>query len=129
MDVSVQAKVLNLLEDLKKELGLTYIFISHDLAVVKYVSDRMMVMRSGKMIQIGENADEILHSARKVGYKNIDRYGDLQSALDGAYDEAVKRGADTVLFSPASKSFDEYESYAERGKKFDECVVKLRLSK
>ena len=58
MDVSVQAKVLNLLEDLKKELGLTYIFISHDLAVVKYVSDRMMVMRSGKMIQIGD-ADEI----------------------------------------------------------------------
>ena len=78
---------------------------------------------------VGENADEILHSARKVGYKNIDRYGDLQSALDGAYDEAVKSGADTVLFSPASKSFDEYESYAERGKKFDECVVKLRLSK
>lgn len=58
LDVSVQAKVLNLLEDLKKELGLTYIFISHDLAVVKYVSDRMMVMRSGKMIQIGD-ADEI----------------------------------------------------------------------
>lgn len=86
--------------------------------------------RSVKYIAtVGENADEILHSARKVGYKNIDRYGDLQSALDGAYDEAVKRGADTVLFSPASKSFDEYESYAERGKKFDECVVKLRLSK
>ena len=58
LDVSVQAKVLNLLEDLKKELGLTYIFISHDLAVVKYVSDRMMVMRNGKMIQIGD-ADEI----------------------------------------------------------------------
>lgn len=58
LDVSVQSKVLNLLEDLKKELGLTYIFISHDLAVVKYVSDRMMVMRNGKMIQIGDT-DEI----------------------------------------------------------------------
>lgn len=66
LDVSVQAKVLNLLADLKKEMGLTYIFISHDLAVVKYVSDRMMVMRGGKMIQIGE-ADEI-YSAPQDGY-------------------------------------------------------------
>lgn len=58
LDVSVQATVLNLLNDLKKEFQLTYIFISHDLAVVKYMSDRMMVMRKGEIEQIGE-ADEI----------------------------------------------------------------------
>ncbi len=58
LDVSVQAQVLNLLSDLKEELGLTYIFISHDLAVVKYFSDRMIVMRKGKVIQIGE-ADRV----------------------------------------------------------------------
>ncbi|MEE1093935.1 MAG: ABC transporter ATP-binding protein, partial [Bacteroidales bacterium] len=55
LDVSIQAQVLNLLADLKREFGLTYIFISHDLAVVKYVSDRMIVMRKGKVIQIDES--------------------------------------------------------------------------
>tara|TARA_B100001250_G_scaffold208643_1_gene179084 strand:- start:1879 stop:3660 length:1782 start_codon:yes stop_codon:yes gene_type:complete len=58
LDVSVQAQVLNLLNELKKELGLTYIFISHDLSVVKYMSDRMVVMQKGKIEEMGD-ADEI----------------------------------------------------------------------
>ncbi len=58
LDVSVQAQVLNLLNELKKELGLTYIFISHDLGVVKYMSDRIMVMRGGKMEEFGD-ADQL----------------------------------------------------------------------
>ena len=49
LDVSVQAQVLNLLNELKEEFGLTYIFISHDLSVVKYMSDRMVVMQEGKL--------------------------------------------------------------------------------
>lgn len=60
LDVSVQAKVLNLLNELKREFGFTYIFISHDLSVVKYMSDRIMVMKEGKIIEIG-NADEIYY--------------------------------------------------------------------
>jgi peptide/nickel transport system ATP-binding protein len=58
LDVSVQAQVLNLLNELKREFGFTYIFISHDLSVVKFMSDRMMVMKDGNLLEIGE-ADQV----------------------------------------------------------------------
>jgi peptide/nickel transport system ATP-binding protein len=58
LDVSVQAQVLNLLNELKKEFKFTYIFISHDLSVVKFMSDRMVVMQKGKIEEIGD-ADDI----------------------------------------------------------------------
>tara|TARA_B100000886_G_scaffold340365_1_gene309461 strand:+ start:549 stop:2330 length:1782 start_codon:yes stop_codon:yes gene_type:complete len=63
LDVSVQAQVLNLLNDLKQDFGLTYIFISHDLSVVKYMSDRMVVMQNGKIEEMGD-ADQIYLEAK-----------------------------------------------------------------
>ena len=61
LDVSVQAQVLNLLNELKEDFGLTYIFISHDLSVVKYMSDRMVVMENGKIEEMGD-ADQIYNN-------------------------------------------------------------------
>lgn len=63
LDVSVQAQVLNLLEDMKQRYGLTLLFISHDLSVVKNVSDRIIVMYLGKACEIG-NADELYEHPR-----------------------------------------------------------------
>jgi peptide/nickel transport system ATP-binding protein len=64
LDVSVQAQVLNLLKELQAEFGLTYIFISHDLSVVKFISDRIMVMNQGKNEEMS-TAEEIIHNPQR----------------------------------------------------------------
>ena len=61
LDVSVQAQVLNLLNDLKKEFGFTVIFISHDLSVIRYISDRIMVMSNGEIVETGKAEDIYQH--------------------------------------------------------------------
>jgi peptide/nickel transport system ATP-binding protein len=64
LDVSVQAQVLNLLQDLQDEYHLSYIFISHDLAVVKYISDRVMVMNEGELVEVADS-DEIYRNPQQ----------------------------------------------------------------
>ena len=61
LDVSVQAQVLNLLNDLKRELGITYLFITHDLSVARFMSDRLLVMSQGKIVESGPAADVYAH--------------------------------------------------------------------
>lgn len=70
LDVSVQAQVLNLINDLKREFGFTVIFISHDLSVVRYISDRIMVMNKGRIEESGP-ADDIYFNPQSVYTKNL----------------------------------------------------------
>ena len=70
LDISVQAQVLNLLNELKDDFGFTYIFISHDLAVVKFMADQLIVMNEGKIEEIGD-ADEIYANPSKEYTKKL----------------------------------------------------------
>lgn len=70
LDVSVQAQVLNLLNRLKRDFGFTYIFISHDLSVVRFMSDRILVMYNGKPVELGD-ADEIFNNPKNDYTKKL----------------------------------------------------------
>jgi peptide/nickel transport system ATP-binding protein len=70
LDVSVQAQVLNLIRELQKEFNLTYIFISHDLSVIKHISDRMMVMNKGEIVEISD-PDEIYNHPKEEYTKRL----------------------------------------------------------
>ena len=70
LDISVQAQVLNLLNDLKNNLGLSYLFISHDLSIVKHMSDRVMIMREGEIIEIQE-ADDLYRNPKNNYTKKL----------------------------------------------------------
>jgi len=70
LDVSVQAQVLNLLQDLQDEFGMSYLFISHDLAVVKYMADEVMVMRQGRVVEMAD-ADELYRNPQHAYTRSL----------------------------------------------------------
>lgn len=70
LDVSVQAQIVNLLQDLQEELGLTYLFIAHDLAVVEHISDEVLVMTEGKIVEQA-TADEIYNNPQHEYTKKL----------------------------------------------------------
>ncbi len=94
LDVSVQAQVLNLLNDLKSEFKFTYIFISHDLSVVKFMSDRMIVMNKGKIEEMGD-ADAICNDPKSEYTQRLissipkGRLEDIRFAIDKKNELAV----------------------------------------
>ena len=78
LDVSAQAQILNLLMDLQRDLNFTYLFIAHDLAVVRHVSDRVAVMHQGKIIEIVDTSDLLTRASHPYTRKLI------STALDPA---------------------------------------------
>jgi peptide/nickel transport system ATP-binding protein len=84
LDVSVQAQVLNLLNDLKREFGFTYIFISHDLSVVRFMSDRMIVMNKGRIEEQGD--PDVIYRSPSTDYTRR-----LIAAIPAADPEAAIR--------------------------------------
>jgi peptide/nickel transport system ATP-binding protein len=91
LDVSIQAQILNLLKDLQKQLGLTYLFISHNLAVVDYIADRIAVMCAGRLVELappGELFRNPMHPYTKallsaVPMPDPDRRLDLRALMEG----------------------------------------------
>lgn len=96
LDVSVQAQVLNLLNDLKREFKFTYIFISHDLSVVKFMSDRMVVMNKGKIEEMGD-ADDIYLNPKTDYTKNLISSIPKGTLSDIEASVAKKRSADILV--------------------------------
>jgi oligopeptide transport system ATP-binding protein len=70
LDVSIQAQIVNLLDDLQDEMGLTYVFVAHDIGVVRHISDRIAVMNQGKIVETG-NADQVCENPKDSYTKKL----------------------------------------------------------
>lgn len=93
LDVSVQAQVLNLISDLQRELGLTYLFISHDLSVVEHIADRIMIMYLGQIVEIGRS-EEIFARRR---FANVALHPYTQALLSAIPDVDPDQAGEAIL--------------------------------
>ena len=99
LDVSVQAQIVNLLKDLQDEFGLSYIFVAHDLSVVRQIADRVAVMYLGQVMEIGDEADVLLHPSHPYTQA-------LVSALPTADEQGNVTGQRIVLSGDLPSSAD-----------------------
>ena len=118
LDVSVQAQVLNLLKDLKKELGLTYLFISHNLAVVRHMATRIGVMYLGRVVEIGEGRELFLAPKHPYTRMLLDAVPDL--AHVGRRREPVAGEIPNPINPPSGCTFNPRCPYAN-----DRCRTEL----
>ena len=116
LDVIVQAQILNLIKELRKELGLSFIFISHDLATVAEISERVMIMYAGKVVEIGGN-ETIYHGERRHPYtdKLLKAIPNLSSSEKPEY---IDGSLPDLINSPKGCRF--YDRCHLRG---EECMV------
>ena len=104
LDVSIQAQVLNLMRDLQKELGLSYLFVSHNLAVVNYIADRVAVMFHGKLVEVA-TSDHLFEKARHPHTRsllNAVPVADLDKLLE--FEQIVETGSANLWPKPFTES-------------------------
>lgn len=100
LDVSIQAQILNLLMDLRDQLGLTYLFISHDLRIVKHISDRIAVMFQGKIVEMAKSEELFknpLHPYTKELLKAIPKYGGSTIGFFSPQEEILNLDGDMTI--------------------------------
>ena len=107
LDVSIQAQVVNLMQKLQHEQGLTYLFIAHDLSMVKYISDRIGVMHWGKLLEVGP-ADEIYHNPIHPYTKS------LLSAIPEPYPERERKRQHLIYDSSIENDGEKRQMYEIR---------------
>ena len=104
LDVSIQAQVVNMLEDLQASLGLTYLFIAHDLSMVRYISDRVGVMHKGHLVETGLTEEIFEHPVHPYTKS-------LLSAIPIA-DPVIERNREPMVYQ-----------YEKSGLKYNDCVM------
>lgn len=102
LDVSIQAQVINLLEDLQKEFGVTYLFIAHDLSMVRHISDRVCVMYLGKVVEIG-NTEDIYENPKHPYTKAL--LSSIPSIYDNKEEEILEGDVPNPLNPPSGCRF------------------------
>ncbi len=102
LDVSIQAQILNLMKDLQRRHGLTYVLISHDLAVVRYMADTIGVMYLGKLVELGPSADVYSHPAHPYTQGLLDAVPTAEYASSREERKLVVRGELPSAVSPPS---------------------------